>query len=123
MDQFFIGEMLNTSGCQFKTMFTVDTLIVSYTHNGIEKHNFTQFSSVWLGSTYLVTVLYDNVIATADRRGNYSCKITYTYNNTDTSIYSDETYLDIRGKNVKDYISSHIDFVISQWKTKDIQNF
>lgn len=90
--------MLNTSGCQFKTMFTVDNLLVSYTRNGIEKGNFTQFSSAWLESTYLVTVLYDDVVATTERRGNYSCKITYTYNNTKSSIYSDEVYLDIRGR-------------------------
>ena len=97
--------MLNTSGCQFKTIFTVDNIIVSYTHNGIEKHNFTKFSSVWLGNAYMVTVLYDDVVATAERRGYYSCKIKYTFNNTESSIYSDEVYLDIRGKNVYLYMN------------------
>uniref|UniRef100_A0A7M6DLQ9 Uncharacterized protein n=1 Tax=Clytia hemisphaerica TaxID=252671 RepID=A0A7M6DLQ9_9CNID len=100
----YIGDKMNTTGCQYKTLFTRG--IQFYEVKNEMEYNIIENKSMdmtWHDDHYLVTYVLDNnsTILTKELRANFSCVVKYVHlNKTETTI-SEVAFHDVRSNDVR----------------------
>uniref|UniRef100_A0A7M6DLQ4 Uncharacterized protein n=1 Tax=Clytia hemisphaerica TaxID=252671 RepID=A0A7M6DLQ4_9CNID len=100
----YIGDKMNTTGCQYKTLFTKG--IQFYEVKNEMEYNIIENKSMdmtWHGDHYLITYVLDNnsTILTKELRANFSCMVKYVHLNKTETTGSELAFHDVRSNDVR----------------------